>query len=97
MQAFTPDPLAYLWLKRAYKEVFQSDGDYKDQTAIVGCAAARCRGAAGRARHHAGAADAAMFTAQNPDKAAASFQPYAQGREPAIQAMVAITPPPPRR
>ena len=37
----------------------------------------RARGAAGRPRHHAGVARCAMFTSQNPEQAAESFQPYA--------------------
>jgi sulfonate transport system substrate-binding protein len=75
------DPIAYLWLKdSAYKEVASNlDGDYKDKS----CCIVGLRGSLVREEPQAARAitqallDAAMFTAQNPDKAAASFQPYA--------------------
>lgn len=75
------DPMAYLWLKdSSYKEVASNlDGDYKDKT----CCIVGLRGSLVRDEPHVARAvtqavlDAAMFTAQNPEKAAASFQPYA--------------------
>jgi len=82
VQAFlASDPIAYLWLKdSAYQEVASNlDGDYKDKT----CCIVGLRGSLVREEPQAARAitqallDAAMFTAQNPDKAAASFQPYA--------------------
>jgi NitT/TauT family transport system substrate-binding protein len=75
------DPIAYLWLKdKNYKEVASNlDGDYKDKTCcIVGLRGSLVRDEPQVARAITQALlDAAMFTAQNPDKAAASFQPYA--------------------
>src|SRR6266852_4036960 len=71
VQAFlASDPIAYLWLK---------DSEYKDRT----CCIVGLRGSLVREEPQVGRAitqallDAAMFTSQNPDKAAASFQPYA--------------------
>jgi NitT/TauT family transport system substrate-binding protein len=82
VQAFlASDPIAYLWLKdSAYKEVASNlDGDYKDKTCcIVGLRGSLVRDEPQVARAITQALlDAAMFTSQNPDKAAASFQPYA--------------------
>jgi NitT/TauT family transport system substrate-binding protein len=82
VQAFlASDPIAYLWLKdSAYKEVASNlDGDYKDKSCcIVGLRGSLVREEPLVARAITQALlDAAMFTAQNPDKAAASFQPYA--------------------
>jgi NitT/TauT family transport system substrate-binding protein len=82
VQAFlASDPIAYLWLKdRAYKEVASNlDGEYKDKTCcIVGLRGSLVRDEPQVARAITQALlDAAMFTSQNPDKAAASFQPYA--------------------
>jgi NitT/TauT family transport system substrate-binding protein len=82
VQAFlSSDPLAYLWLKDpAYKEVASNlDGDYKDMTCcIVGLRGSLVRDEPQVARAITQALlDSAMFTSQNPDKAAASFQPYA--------------------
>ena len=82
VQAFlSSDPLAYLWLKdRNYKEVASNlDGEYKDKTCcIVGLRGSLVRDEPQVARAITQALlDAAMFTSQNPDKAAASFQPYA--------------------
>jgi NitT/TauT family transport system substrate-binding protein len=75
------DPIAYLWLKdSSYKEVASNlDGDYKDKSCcIVGLRGSLVREEPQVARAITQALlDAAMFTAQNPDKAAASFQPYA--------------------
>jgi NitT/TauT family transport system substrate-binding protein len=75
------DPIAYLWLKdSAYKEVASNlDGEYKDKTCcIVGLRGSLVREEPQVARAITQALlDAAMFTAQNPEKAAASFQPYA--------------------
>jgi NitT/TauT family transport system substrate-binding protein len=75
------DPIAYLWLKdSAYKEVASNlDGDYKDKSCcIVGLRGSLVREEPLVARAITQALlDAAMFTSQNPDKAAASFQPYA--------------------
>jgi NitT/TauT family transport system substrate-binding protein len=75
------DPIAYLWLKdSAYKEVASNlDGEYKDKTCcIVGLRGSLVREEPLVARAITQALlDAAMFTWQNPDKAAASFQPYA--------------------
>jgi NitT/TauT family transport system substrate-binding protein len=82
VQAFlASDPLAYLWLKdSAYKEVASNlDGAYRDMT----CCILGLRGSLVRQEPHVARAitqallDAAMFTSQNPDKAAKSFQPYA--------------------
>lgn len=82
VQAFlASDPLAYLWLKdSAYKEVASNlDGDYKDKTCcIVGLRGSLIREEPQTARAITQALlDAAMFTSQNPEKAAKSFQPYA--------------------
>jgi NitT/TauT family transport system substrate-binding protein len=75
------DPIAYLWLKDgSYKEVASNlDGDYKDKSCcIVGLRGSLVREEPQVARAITQALlDAAMFTSQNPDKAAASFQPYA--------------------
>jgi NitT/TauT family transport system substrate-binding protein len=75
------DPIAYLWLKDpAYKEVASNlDGEYKDKSCcIVGLRGSLVRDEPQVARAITQALlDAAMFTSQNPDKAAASFQPYA--------------------
>jgi NitT/TauT family transport system substrate-binding protein len=79
--ALAADPIADLWLKdKTYKEVASNlDGDYKDKSCcIVGLRGALVREQPEVARALTQALlDAAMFTAQNPDKAAASFQPYA--------------------
>jgi NitT/TauT family transport system substrate-binding protein len=82
VQAFlAADPIAYLWLKDpAYQEVASNlDGEYKDKTCcIVGLRGSLVRDEPQVARAVTQALlDAAMFTSQNPDKAAASFQPYA--------------------
>jgi NitT/TauT family transport system substrate-binding protein len=82
VQAFlASDPIAYLWLKdSAYREVASNlDGDYKDKTCcIVGLRGSLVREEPLIARAVTQALlDAAMFSAQNPDQAAASFQPYA--------------------
>jgi NitT/TauT family transport system substrate-binding protein len=75
------DPIAYLWLKdSAYKEVASNlDGDYKDKSCcIVGLRGSLVREEPQVARALTQALlDAAMFTSQNPEQAAASFQPYA--------------------
>src|SRR6201996_7062697 len=79
--ALVSDPLAYLWLKDStYKEVASNlDGEYKDKS----CCIVGLRGSLVREEPQVGRAitqallDAAMFTAQNPEKAAKSFQPYA--------------------
>jgi NitT/TauT family transport system substrate-binding protein len=75
------DPLAYLWLKDGVlKEVGSNlDGPYKDVSCcIVGVRGSLLRDEPLVARGLTQALlDAAMFAAQNPDKAAASFQPYA--------------------
>jgi NitT/TauT family transport system substrate-binding protein len=82
VQAFlSSDPLAYLWLKdTAYKEIASNlDGDYADKS----CCIVGLRGSLVREDPHAARAltqallDAAMFTSQNPEKAAKSFAPYA--------------------
>jgi NitT/TauT family transport system substrate-binding protein len=82
VQAFlSSDPLAYLWLKdKAYKEVASNlDGEYRDMS----CCIVGLRGTLVRNEPQVGRAltqallDAAMFTAQNPEIAAKSFQPYA--------------------
>jgi NitT/TauT family transport system substrate-binding protein len=88
------DPIAYIWLKdSAYKEVASNlDGEYKDKTCcIVGLRGSLVREEPQVARAITQALlDAAMFTAQNPDIAAASFQPYAPKTESLqdLQAMV---------
>src|SRR3954467_7004728 len=82
VQAFlSSDPLAYLWLKdSAYKEVASNlDGEYRDKS----CCIVGIRGSLIRQEPHVARAltqallDAAMYTSQNPEKAAKSFQPYA--------------------
>ena len=82
VQAFlSADPLAYLWLKdSAYKEVASNrDGDHRDKSCcIVGLRGSLVREEPIVARAVTQALlDAAMFTAQNPQIAAKSFQPYA--------------------
>lgn len=82
VQAFlSSDPLAYLWLKDStYKEVASNlDGEYRDKSCcIVGLRGSLVREDPQAARAITQALlDAAMFTAQNPEKAAKSFQPYA--------------------
>jgi NitT/TauT family transport system substrate-binding protein len=82
VQAFlASDPIAYLWLKDStYREVASNlDGDYKDKTCcIVGLRGSLVREEPQVARAVTQALlDAAMFSAQNPDQAAAAFQPYA--------------------
>jgi NitT/TauT family transport system substrate-binding protein len=82
VQAFlASDPIAYLWLKdSAYREVASNlDGEYKDKTCcIVGLRGSLVREEPLVARAVTQALlDASMFSAQNPDQAAASFQPYA--------------------
>jgi NitT/TauT family transport system substrate-binding protein len=82
VQAFlSSDPLAYLWLKDSvYKEVASNlDGQYRDMT----CCILGLRGSLVREEPQVARAitqallDAAMFTSQNPEHAAKSFQPYA--------------------
>jgi NitT/TauT family transport system substrate-binding protein len=80
VQAFlASDPLAHLWLKDTqYKEVASNlDGEYRDKSCcIVGIRGSLIRGEPQVARALTQALlDAAMFTSQNPDKAAKSFQP----------------------
>ena len=81
VQAFlASDPLAHLWLKDTSTR--KSPPIWMASTATRAAASSGSRQpgtrrAAGRARHHAGVLDAAMFTSQNPEKAAKSFQPYA--------------------
>ena len=82
VQAFlSSDPLAYLWLKDpAYKEVASNlDGVYRDMSCcIVGLRGTLVRNEPEVARAVTQALlDAAMFTSQNPEAAAKSFQPYA--------------------
>lgn len=75
------DPLAYLWLKDgSLREVGSNlDGPYRD----ISCCIVGVRGSLLRAEPLVARAltqallDAAMFASQNPEKAAASFQPYA--------------------
>lgn len=75
------DPLAYLWLKDgSLKEVGSNlDGPYRD----ISCCIVGVRGSLIRSEPLVARAltqallDAAMFASQNPEKAAASFQPYA--------------------
>jgi sulfonate transport system substrate-binding protein len=75
------DPLAYLWLKdSAYREIASNlDGEYRERA----CCILGLRGSLVREEPQVGRAitqallDAAMFTSQNPEKAAQSFQPYA--------------------
>ena len=89
------DPIAYLWLKdKAYKEVASNlDGAYRDKTCcIVGVRGSLVRDEPRVARALTQALlDAAMFTAQNPDKAARAYQPYApkSASEDDLRAMVA--------
>ena len=75
------DPIAYLWLKDpAWKEVASNlDGDYKDKTCcIVGLRGSLVRDEPDVARALTQAIlDAAMFTSQHPEIAAAAFKPYA--------------------
>jgi NitT/TauT family transport system substrate-binding protein len=75
------DPIAYLWLKDpAYREVASNlDGDYKDKTCcIVGLRGSLVRDEPDVARALTLAIlDAAMFTTQHPEVAAAAFKPYA--------------------
>src|SRR6201996_7505915 len=82
VQAFlSSDPLAYLWLKdAAYKEVASNlDGQYHDMSCcIVGLRGTLLRNEPEVARAITQALlDAAMFTSQNPEAAAKSFQPHA--------------------
>jgi sulfonate transport system substrate-binding protein len=82
VQAFlSSDPLAFLWLKdSAYKEVASNlDGEYRDKSCcIVGLRGSLVREQPEVARALTQALlDAAMFSSQNPEKAALSFQPYA--------------------
>jgi NitT/TauT family transport system substrate-binding protein len=82
VQAFlSSDPLAYLWLKDpTYKEVASNlDGAYRDMSCcIVGLRGTLVRNEPEVARAITQALlDAAMFTSQNPEAAAKSFQPYA--------------------
>ena len=82
VQAFlSSDPLAWLWLKDSqYKEVASNlDGEYRDKS----CCILGLRGSLVREEPQVARAitqallDAAMFSSQNPEKAAKSFQPYA--------------------
>ena len=88
------DPIAYLWLKDgAYKEIGSNlDGPYKDVSCcIVGVRGSLIRDEPLVARALTQALlDAAMFSAQNPEKAAKSFLPYAPktASEDDLQAMV---------
>ena len=79
--ALASDPIADLWLKDpAYREIASNlDGEYKDKSCcILGLRGSLVRDEPQVARAITQALlDAAMFTSQNPDKAAASFQPYA--------------------
>jgi len=79
--ALAADPIADLWLKDpAYREIASNlDGEYKDKSCcILGLRGSLVRDEPQVARAITQALlDAAMFTSQNPDKAAASFQPYA--------------------
>jgi NitT/TauT family transport system substrate-binding protein len=82
VQAFlSADPLAYLWLKdSAYKEVASNlDGEYRNRACcILGLRGSLVRDEPEVARAITQALlDAAMFTSENPVKAAQSFQPYA--------------------
>lgn len=82
VQAFlSSDPLTYLWLKDSqYKEVASNlDGEYRDKSCcIVGLRGSLVREEPQVARAVTQALlDAAMFTSQNPEQAAKSFQPYA--------------------
>ncbi len=75
------DPIAYLWLKdSSYQEVASNlDGDYKNKTCcIVGLRGSLVRDEPDVARALTqGILDAAMFTSQHPEVAAAAFKPYA--------------------
>ncbi|MDB5655984.1 MAG: transporter substrate-binding protein [Tardiphaga sp.] len=88
------DPLAYLWLKDGeFKEVGSNlDGPYKDiSCCIVGIRGSLLRDEPLVARAVTqGLLDAAMFSSQNPEKAAKSFLPYAPkaATEEDIQAMI---------
>lgn len=82
VQAFlSSDPLAYLWLKDSqYKEVASNlDGEYRNKS----CCILGLRGSLVREEPQVARAitqallDAAMYSAQNPEAAAKSFQPYA--------------------
>jgi NitT/TauT family transport system substrate-binding protein len=79
--ALASDPIADLWLKDpAYREIASNlDGEYKDKSCcIIGLGGSLVRDEPQVARAITQALlDAAMFTSQNPEKAAASFQPYA--------------------
>ncbi|WP_027524491.1 ABC transporter substrate-binding protein [Bradyrhizobium sp. Ec3.3] len=82
VQAFlSSDPLAYLWLKDSqYKEVASNlDGEYRDKSCcILGLRGSLVRDEPQVARAITQALlDAAMFSSQNPERAAKSFQPYA--------------------
>jgi NitT/TauT family transport system substrate-binding protein len=88
------DPLAYLWLKDGeFREVGSNlDGPYKDiSCCIVGIRGSLLRDEPLVARAVTqGLLDAAMFSSQNPEKAAKSFLPYAPktATEEDIQAMI---------
>jgi NitT/TauT family transport system substrate-binding protein len=88
------DPLAYLWLRDGrLKEVGSNlDGPYKDMSCcIVGVRGSLLRDDPQAARGLTQALlDAAMFVAQNPEKAALSFKAYApkDATEADLQAMV---------
>jgi ABC-type nitrate/sulfonate/bicarbonate transport system substrate-binding protein len=74
---------------------FHLDGEYKDKTCcILGLRGSLVREEPGVTRAITQALlDAAMYTAQNPDVAAASFQPYARAASlQDLQAMVDTTP-----
>jgi NitT/TauT family transport system substrate-binding protein len=82
VQAFlASDPIAYLWLKdKTYKEIASNlDGDYKNKTCcVVGVRGSLVRDEPLVARALTQAIlDAAMFTAENPDKAALAYKPFA--------------------
>lgn len=82
VQAFlVADPLAYLWLKdKTYKEIASNlDGEYRNMTCcILGLRGSLVRDEPLVARAVTQALlDAAAFTAENPEKAAKSFQPFA--------------------
>ena len=80
-RSWRPIRSRYLWLKDSqYKEVASNlDGEYRDKSCcILGLRGSLVRDEPQVARAITQALlDAAMFTAQNPDKAAKSFQPYA--------------------
>lgn len=82
VQAFTSsDPIAYLWLKDGqFREIGSNlDGPYKD----ISCCIIGVRGSLLRSEPLVARAltqailDAAAFAAQNPDKVAKSFEPFA--------------------